>query len=472
MAVKTTVTELPESRVRVEAEVPPDELERRVQQAARELGRQLRIPGFRKGKVPPPVVIRRLGREAVMDEAVQSGLPRWYQEAIDGAGIAPVGDPELKLEGHPSQGQPLSFSIEIGVRPQAKLGQYKRLEVGRREPQADPKQVEQELEALRERLATLETVERPAESGDFAVIDYVGHGDGQELEGAEGRDQLLELGTGRLLPGFDEQLIGASAGETRTLEVTFPEEHPEHLRGRSATFEVTVKEVKAKRLPELTDELASEAAGFDTLQELREDIATRLKQADEQAVEAEFERAVIDAAVQRAQVEVPEKLVHARAHELVADTLHALEHQGISKEAYLRIAGSDEETLASEAEPDAEAALKREAVLAAVVEAESIHPSDEQVLEQLRPLAERDGRKPEKLLEELRRRGRLESVREEIASREAIELLVREAKPIPDEQARARDKLWTPEKESGEGSSGQLWTPGSEPQQPRRRRRS
>jgi trigger factor len=304
------------------------------------------------------------------------------------------------------------------------------------------------------------------------VIDYVGHRDGHELEGAEGRDQLLELGTGRLLPGFDEQLIGASAGETRALEVTFPDEHPEHLRGRSATFEVTVKEVKAKRLPELTDELASEAAGFDTLQELREDIATRLKQADEQAVEAEFERAVVDAAMQRAQVEVPEKLVHARAHELVADTLHALEHQGISKEAYLRIAGSDEETLAREAEPDAEAALKREAVLAAVVEAEGIHPSDEQVLEQLRPLAERDGRKPEKLLEDLRRRGRLESVREEIASREAIELLVRGAKPIPEEQARARDKLWTPEKESGEGSSGQLWTPGLEPQQPRRRRRS
>ncbi len=472
MPVKTTVTELPESRVRVSAEVPSDEVERRVQQAARELGRQLRIPGFRRGKVPPPVVIRRLGREAVVDEAVHSALPRWYQEAIDGAGISPVGDPDLKLEDHPSEGEPFAFSIEIGVRPEARLGEYKGLEVGRREPQADPEQVEQELAGLRERLATLETEDRPAESGDFVVIDYTGQADGQELEGAEGRDQLLELGTGRLLPGFDEQLIGAKAGDQRTVEVTFPDDHPEHLRGRTAHFEVTVKEVRAKRLPELNDELASEAAGFDTLDELREDIATRLKETDERAVQAEFERAAVDAAVERARVEVPDKLVHARAHELVADTLHALEHQGISKEAYLRIAGSDEETLAREAEPEAQAALKREAVLAAVVAAEDINPSDDEVLEELRPLAEQDDRKPEKLLEDLRRRGRLEPLRDEIASRQAVALLVREAKPIAAEQARAREKLWTPEKESGEGGSSQLWTPGSEPKQPRRRRKS
>jgi trigger factor len=471
MAVKTTVTELPESRVRVEAEVAPEEVERRVSQAARELGRQLRIPGFRRGKVPPPVVIRRLGREAVVDEAVHSSLAGWYQEAIDGAGITPVGDPELKVEGHPAEGQPFSFTIEIGVRPQARLGEYKGLEVGRREPRAEPDKIEQELEALRERLATLEAVERPAESGDFVVIDYTGTVDGAPLDGAEGRDQLLELGTGRLLPGFDERLVGASAGEDRAVEVTFPEEHPEHLRGRHATFQVTVKEVKAKRLPELDDDFASESAGYDTLDELREDIATRLKEADERAVESEFERAAVDAAVEGAQVEVPAKLVHARAHELVHQTLHALEHQGISKETYLRIAGSDEEKLAQEAEPEAETALRREAVLAAVVDAEAIHPSDEDVLEELRPLAERDGRKPEKLLEDLRKRGTLESLRDELASRQAVALIVREAKPIPAEQARAREKLWTPEKESAEGRGGQLWTPGSEPQRSGRGRK-
>ena len=466
MPVKTTVTELPESRVRVAVEVPPEEVERSVNQAARELGGRLRIPGFRRGKVPPPVVIRRVGREALVEEAVRDGLPRWYQEALDGAGIAPIGDPELNVTDNPDQGQPFTFSIEIGVRPPARLGEYKGLEVGRREPQADPKQLEQELESVRDRMATLETVERAAQSGDFVVIDYTGSADGEPLEGAEGRDQLLELGTGRLLPGFDEQLIGAAAGDQRSVEVTFPEDHPDHLRGRTATFAVTVNEVKAKNLPELDDEFASEAAGFDTLEELREDIAKRLRSADERAVEGEFEQAAVDAAVEQAEVEVPEKLVHARAHELLNQTLRALERQGISREAYLRIAGGDEEKLVRDAEPEALAALRREAVLAAVVQAEAIEPSEQELLEQLEPLAEREGVKPERLLEDLRRRGTLEAFREEVAIREAIALLVREAKPIPVEQARAREKLWTPDKQqkpeqkTPERAAGELWTPG------------
>ncbi|MBV8942803.1 MAG: trigger factor [Solirubrobacterales bacterium] len=459
--LKTTVTELPESRVRLAVEVPPEEVERRVHQAAREVGSKMRIPGFRRGKVPPPVVIRRLGREALVEEAVRDGLPRWYQQAVDEAGIAPVGDPELDVPSNPDQGQPFTFSFEIGVRPRAKLGPYKGLEVGRREPRADPQLLEQGIERLRDQHATLEHVERPAEQGDFIVVDYLGRADGKLLEGAEGRDQLLELGTGRLLPGFDEELVGASAGEQREVEITFPEDHPEDLRGRTATFEVTVKDVQAKRLPELDGEFA-ELAGFDSVDELREDIAKRLREADEEAVEREFGQAVVDAAVQQAEIEVPERLVHARAHELLEQTLAALERQGISKESYLRITGGDEERLAHEAEPEAKSALQREAVLAAVAEAEGLHPSDEELQRELAPLAQRDGRKPERVLTDLRRRGALEQFREDVASRQALELLVAEAKPIPSEQARAREKLWTPEKQGAEQPSGQLWTPGSE----------
>ena len=461
MELKTTVTELPESRVRLAVEVPPEEVERRVHQAAREVGSKMRIPGFRRGKVPPPVVIRRLGREALVEEAVRDGLPRWYQQAVDEAGIAPVGDPELDVPSNPDQGQPFTFSFEIGVWPRAKLGPYKGLEVGRREPRADPQLLEQGIERLRDQHATLEHVERPAEQGDFIVVDYLGRADGKLLEGAEGRDQLLELGTGRLLPGFDEELVGASAGEQREVEITFPEDHPEDLRGRTATFEVTVKDVQAKRLPELDGEFA-ELAGFDSVDELREDIAKRLREADEEAVEREFGQAVVDAAVQQAEIEVPERLVHARAHELLEQTLAALERQGISKESYLRITGGDEERLAHEAEPEAKSALQREAVLAAVAEAEGLHPSDEELQRELAPLAQRDGRKPERVLTDLRRRGALEQFREDVASRQALELLVAEAKPIPSEQARAREKLWTPEKQGAEQPSGQLWTPGSE----------
>ena len=467
-SVKTNVTELPESRVRVQAEVPPEEVERRVQQAARKLGGQLRVPGFRKGKVPPTVVIRRLGREAVLDEALRSALGTWYVDAIDGAGIAPIGDPDLDVGDLPAQGEPLAFSIEIGVRPRAELGTYRGLEVGRREPEVDETAVDAELERMRDSVATLETVERPAETGDHVVVDYLGRVDGEAFGGGEGRDQLIELGSERLIPGFEEQLVGAAAGDERNVEVSFPDGYPGDLGGKDATFEVKVSEVKAKRLPELDDEFASEAGGFDTLAELREDIASRLREADAQAVEREFEEAVLQAATDEAQVELPDQLVHARAHEVLHQTFSALARQGISREAYLQIAGKDEEALAHEAEPEAASALRREAVLAAIVEAEKIEPTDEDLVQALRPAAERDGSDPVELLEQLRKAGRLEGLREDVASRQAVELLVREAEAISVDQAGTageaggpREKLWTPGREETEGGGGQIWTPGS-----------
>jgi len=352
------------------------------------------------------------------------------------------------------------------VRPAAKLGEYKGLEVGRREPHVEDSQIDEEIERLRDRLATLETVDRPAQSGDHVVMDYVGTVDGEEFEGGTGRDQLLELGSGRLVPGFEEQLIGARAGEERTVTITFPEDYPAtELAGREAQFAVTVNEVKEKRLPELDDDFAAEAAGFDTLAELREDIAGRLRQIDERAIEREFEDAVVEAAVAEAEVEVPDKLVHARAHELLEDTFAMLARQGISKEAYLRLTDREEETLAHEAEPEAAAALKREAILAAIVEAENIEPSDDDVREALEPTAERQNTTVDKLFERLNSTGRLDRLRAEVANRQAIELLVAEAKPITVEQAKAREKLWTPGKEAREqdpqSPSGQLWTPGS-----------
>ncbi len=460
-SLKTSVTELPESRVRVQAEVPADEVERRVQQAAKKLGGQMRVPGFRKGKVPPTVVIRRLGREAVLDEALRTSLGSWYVDAIDGAGIAPIGDPELDVGDLPAQGEPLEFSIEIGVRPRATLGTYKGLEVGRREPEVADSAIDAEVEQLRDRVATLETVDRAAEDGDHLIVDYLGRVDGQPFEGGEGRDQLIELGAQRLIPGFEEQLVGASAGDERTVQVTFPDEYPNELAGKDAQFDVKVSEVKAKRLPELDDDFAAEAGGFDTLAELREDIASRLRQADEGAIEREYEAAVVQAATDEAKVELPDKLVHSRAHEVVEQMLSTLARQGVSKETYLRLTGKDEESLAHEAEPDAASALRREAVLAAIVEAEKIEPADEELVEALRPAAERDGSDPEKLVDQLRKAGRLETLREDVANRQAVELLVAEAKPISVEQAKAREKLWTPGQEETAEGAGQLWTPGT-----------
>lgn len=468
-ALKTSTTDLGDSRVRVEVEVPADDVEREVRSAAGELGRDLKMPGFRKGKVPPEVVLQRVGRETVLDDAVRRALPGWYERAITEARVVTVGDPKLDLAGLPEKGDPLGFTIEVNVRPEAKLGTYKGVEVGRREAEAGAERVDAEIERLRESLASLENVEREAANGDFVVLDFVGKVDGEPFEGGEARGYLLELGSGRLIPGFEEQLVGATPGDEREVSVTFPDDYAEQLADKAATFEVTVKEVKEKRLPDLDDDFASDAGGFDSLDELRADLASRIREADERQIDSEFRQAVVDAVAAEAQIPLTDELVNAKAHELWNRTAHRLGHQGIDPQRYLEFTGKTEEELVEEAKPDAERALKREAALAAVVRAEQIEVSDDELLESLReatgaPGGEEarpsDEKKLRKALKRLQSDGRDDLLREDIAMRKAVDLLVEHAKPIPVEQAKARDKLWTPEKEASE-PAGEIWTPGS-----------
>jgi trigger factor len=488
-AVAATVSELPDSRVRVRVQVSSAAVEEQVQRKARALGRELKLPGFRRGKVPAPLVLQRIGREAVVEEAVRDALDGWYADAISASGIVPVGDPALDLGDMPTQGQALEFSIEIGVLPVAQLGEYKGLEVGRREAHAEEKLVDEEIERLRERLAKLSSVERAAEQGDFVVIDYLGSlvGEDGALEpfaGGEGRDQLVELGAGSLIPGFEEALVGASAGEQREVKLEFPADYGhEPLAGKPASFAVSVKDVKRKDLPELGEDFAIDV-GFDSVAELREDIAGRLREADEQRLQGEFRQAALDAAVAQATVVAPAALVQARAQDMWERMLHSLSHRGITREAYLQIDGRPEQEILAELLPDAEQGLRREAVLTAVVAAEGIEPSEEDLLEAVAESAEREELTPAQVLVRLRESGRLEELREDLAARQAIDLIAESAKPIPLEQAQAREKLWTPEKEEqaaraeeqaaeqaaqvkqGEGAGaagaaapGRLWTP-------------
>jgi trigger factor len=467
-AVRTNITELPDSRVRVDVEVPTEALERELKSAAADLGREMRVPGFRSGKVPPEVVLRQVGREAVLDEAVRRGLPGWYEQALADAGIQTVGDPQVDLTDLPEKGAPLAFTIEIGVVPPARLGEYMGIEVGRREPKVDDQEVQAELERLRESHASLENVDRAAAEGDYVVMDYVGSLDGEPFEGGEGRGQLVELGSGRLIPGFEEQLVGASAGEERTVELTFPEDYPaEQLAGQEASFAVQVKEVKEKRLPELDDDFAVEAGGFDTLDELKGEIEQRIRQAEEQAIETEFREAVVDAAARDARLDVPHELVHSKAHEMWHRTARRLASQGIDPQQYLQITGKTEEELVKEAEGDAEIALRREAVLAAIVEHEGIEASDEEVDAGLRLAVQAQAgdkqlgeKQLQRQLKRARSRGLDEALRDDIAMRKAVDLLVENAEPISVDQAKARDKLWTPGKEKEQGTQ-EIWTPGS-----------
>jgi trigger factor len=250
--------------------------------------------------------------------------------------------------------------------------------------------------------------------------------------------------------------------------VRFPDEYQAaDLAGKDAVFAVDVKEVKEKRLPELDDELALEAGGYDSLDELRAEIESRLREGDERAIETEYREAAVDAAAAAAKVDIPHELVHAKAHEMWHHTARRLQSQGLDPASYLQLTGKTEEELVTEAEPEAEAALKRESVLAALIEDEQIEVSDDEVLDTLRQVstAQAGGKPPsekalQRSLKKAKSQGSDEALREDIAMRKAVDLIVEHAKPIPAEQAQARDKLWTPDKEKDE-QSGQIWTPGS-----------
>ena len=460
--MQTSVTELPGSRARVEVEVPAAEVDRAMQRAARALAREMRMPGFRKGKAPPSLVIQRLGFDSVLEEAIRDALPEWYERALLASGVSSVGDPGIEIVSTPKEeGEPLEFKVEVGVRPKAKLGDYKGLEVGRAQTEVPDDIVEREVERIREGFARLEPVERTAVEGDLLLIDFEGTIDGKAFEGGKAADYLLELGAGQLVEGFEEQLAGAKAGEGREVEVSFPEDYQaEQLAGKDAVFAVEVKEVREKILPALDDDFASEASEFDTLEELRDDIRTRLGEAVGQQIEQDFRIAAIDAALLGATVELPEELALARATERWERVERQLAGRGMDPAAYLQMQGKTREEVIEESKPDAELELKREAVLAAIAEAEAIEVSEEEMVEALQHAAEHERTTPEKLLERLRENGRDAMVLEDVRTRKAIDLLAESAKPIPIEQAEAREKIWTPEKERE--AAGSLWTPGSD----------
>jgi trigger factor len=452
--MQATVSELPGSRARVEVEVPAADVDRAVQRAARALAREMRMPGFRKGKAPPSLVIQRLGYGPVLEEAIREALPEWYERALLSSGIAPIGDPGIEMVSTPqAEGEPLGFKFEIGVRPQAKLGEYRGLEVGRPEAEASGEIVDRELERMRESFAKLEPVERAAAIGDVMLIDFEGLVDGEAFEGGAATDYLLELGANQLIEGFEEQLVGAAAGETRQVEVSFPEDYPaEHLAGADAVFKVEVKEVREKVLPELDDDFAAEASEFDSLEQLRADIEERVAKVMEERVEQDFRVAAVDVAAETATVELPDDLVSARAGERWERVERQLAARGMSPDAYLQMQGKTREEVLEESRPDVERELRREAVLAAIVEAE--------MQEAVAHAAEHERTTPEKLLKRLRESGRDATIREDIRFRKAIDLVAAEAKPIPVEQAEAREKIWTPEKERE--AAGGLWTPGDD----------
>jgi trigger factor len=439
------VTKLEENKVRLDIEVTPESVRQGVEAKIKELGRQVRVPGFRPGKAPRRVIENRLGRDYIYMEALQEQLPGWYSQAVVETAVRPIDQPEIHFDDPLDEEEGFKFSATVEVRPEASLGNYKGVEVPRREVEISDEDVEDRIEELRAQFATLAAVEgRPAEEGDFTILDFSGERlAGGPLEGAQAEDYMLEIGRGELLPDFEDNIVGMNAGERKQFGVTFPMDYAEEaLRGESVLFTVHVKEIKERDVPPLDDEFVKEASEFETLEELRVAVREELEAGAEQRVDGEFRGRVLDVVAEASEVEVPEVMVHEKAHEMVDSFERSIRSQGMEPEQYYELAGTDHAGFEERVTPDAEDTVKKELVLDAVATAEGIVADEEEVMHEIGHLAEDSERSPEEIAEVLRANGTYAMLEEEISRQKALDFLVENAVAIPmPEEEEAEEEL-------------------------------
>jgi trigger factor len=446
--LKTKVEELPESRVRLEVEVPSADVKHAVEHAASDLAASTKIPGFRKGKVPRQVLMARLGRDRVFSEAVESHIGGWFWNAAASERLRPVAQPQLEYDLPTSDEETFRFTAEVPVQPLPEIADWDGLEVPAAEAEVPDELVERELEALRASVAELVPVDgRPAKDGDVLVVDLV------DSTGEAQRDYVVQLGAGRLVEELERGLRGMSAGDTRSIEYTAPD-------GPTKTAEATVKEIKEPVLPPLDDDLARSASEFESLDALRGEIESRLREVLDAELEAEFRSAAVDRLIEASRVEVSDALVDSRANDLLAGLLRSLERRGLSVDNYLQITGQTPEELRDAVRAEARQSLARELALEAAANRLGIEVSDDEVKELIRDEAEAAGEDPDALVAEVWEHGRPERLRGDLRMRKALDRIASEVTRIPVELARARESIWTPEKEKPETAT-KLWTPGS-----------
>ena len=442
--METQVEELADNRVRLQVEVGSDDVRHAVEHAASDLAESMKIPGFRKGRVPMPVLLARVGRERLYAEAVESHIGGWFRAAAVSSRIRPVEQPEFGYDPPSSADESFRFTATVAVQPKPELPDWSELEVPYAEPEVPAELVEQELEALRSSVAELVPVEdRPVVDGDTLVVDLVGAG------GEAQRDYVVELGQGRLLEELEAGLVGMSIGDTKTIEA-------ELATGETATIEATVKEIKEKVLPPLDDDLARSTSEFETLAELREDVEARLRAQLEIETEAAFRQEVVRALAEAAKVEASGPLVEARARTLLQGLALSLERRGISLDNYLQITGTSGDDLVERLRAEAAESVAGELVLEAAADQLGVTVSDEELEEELR-LRYEDA---DEAIPQLRETGRWDQERESLRLSRALDRVASEVKRIPVELAAAREKLWTPEKERDQAETT-LWTPAS-----------
>jgi trigger factor len=446
--VEPAVEELAENRVRLTVPVAEHELKHAVEHAASDLATSMKIPGFRKGRVPMPVLLARVGRARLMTEAVESHVGGWFMNAAAHARVRPVSQPDYDFELPANDRSGWSFKATVDVQPKAEAADWSQLEVPRAEVAVPEELVDQHVEDLRRAVAELAPVEdRPVAADDTVVLDVV------NPSGEAQRDVVVELGAGRLTEEVERALLGMGPGETKRVDFELSDDG-------TGSVDVTVKEIKERVLPPLDDELARAASEFDTLAELRADITERLRDQLDEEVDSAFRAAAADALVEASTVDAAAPLVEGRTRELANGLVRSVEARGIPFESYLRLTGTSAEELVERLRAEARQSLSRELVLEAVAEKLGLDVTDDEVDELVREQAEAVGDDPQEMVEHLRHSGGYERLREDLRLRGALDQVAAEVTPISTDLAAARDKLWTPDKEKPETET-KLWTPGS-----------
>lgn len=410
----------------MEIEIPVEDLEQPIRLACKRLANKVNIPGFRKGKAPRSILENFLGINAILDEAADDLLPKAYVEGLKETGLEPVCQPDIEVVTL-EDGQPMRFKASITVKPEIKLGDYKGLDITRRIIDISNEDVDAEIENQRQRMSKLVDAAEGAEAtnGDTVVIDFKGLKDGVAFEGGTAEDYPLALGSGSFIPGFEEQLVGSHVGDEKNIDVTFPEDYgAKELAGQPVVFEIKVKGIKNKVLPELNQEFVEEVSETaENLDQLREEFRAKMEQQSLAAADDTARNAALAKAVENCEVELPPVMIEQQMNGMIEDAKRQIGSQGMSYEQYLEYAGRTDEEFCEQYRKQAELIVKRELMLEAIIKAENLEVTDEDIDGQIREIAARYWMPEDKVKEILAEGGRMEDVKYDALMKKAVDLI-------------------------------------------------
>ena len=422
------VEKMEKNMAKLTIEVSAEELDKAMQNAYLKARGKISIPGFRKGKAPRKMIEQMYGKGIFLEDAANALIPEYYSKALEECDLEIVSQPEIDVT-QAEPGKAFIFTAEVAVKPEVTLGEYKGVEVPKSETEVTDEDIDVEIKKEQEKNSRTVTVEdRGAENGDITTIGFEGFVDGVAFEGGKGTDYPLTLGSGSFIPGFEDQLVGAKAGDHVEVNVTFPEEYQAaELAGKAAVFQCDVKKVETKELPELDDDFAQDVSEFDTLAEYREDVKKNLTEKKEKEARAAKENAAVDKAIENAEMEIPDAMINTQVRQMMNDFASRMQSQGLTMEQYFQFTGMTAEKMQEEMKPQALKRIQTRLVLEKIAETENIEVSEDEVNEEIGKMAEMYKMEADKLKELLGDR-ELEQMKKDMAVQKAVTLVADEAK--------------------------------------------